>query len=423
MKREKRFLLRAILRRLPVKLDYRLMAGLWARAILRLRASANRVARRVREGLSARLIRWRESTAYFIWCAVVGFPRRLRSNPARNTNPNTADYFSEQNLPIVADAELGVWNRPNHHFVKVTRREKGEPLTTSIWFDRFGARVPRGDAEIPPQVDLIVVGESNTWGQGIAWEETYSALIAKALNMTAANLALINSSGVQNLLTVKRFISRQPRLILFALWEEHFWSNVTRCPNIDSPVCLARPVVARGPSGRPYVSLPRDAAGAMMQYRRWYLETAAQADPAIRRDLYWTARLVLHEILLRFERFRREGGPWPALARQPGWIYRLEAVQYVNLEMKRLADSVGGRLVVIYLPFFFEKTVEPPPQQIVEHAAEHGIAFISMDEKWRARRAAGEQFYFAEDLHLDARGHRDIADSLLGFLRQSGWFE
>jgi len=45
--------------------------------------------------------------------------------PPRHANPNTPDYFSEECLPVVADRDLGVWNRPSHHLTKRTRFAEG----------------------------------------------------------------------------------------------------------------------------------------------------------------------------------------------------------------------------------------------------------------------------------------------------------
>lgn len=343
--------------------------------------------------------------------------RRARAAPPRHANPNSIDYFSDENFPLVADRELGVWNRPSHHFVKHTDFGGDARLRTEVWFDRDGIRVAGPGVETPPQVDVLVVGESNTWGQGTAYDSTYSSVLGGLLGMTSANLGLIASSGVQDLLVARRFISRQPKLLVYGLWEEQFFSNIRRCPNIDSPVCLARPIVKRGRGGAMGISLPMAVGRNLRDYRRWYLTAGPGASPSLASDSFWTARILLKEFLeRRFPTLERVGGSWRQLARTDHWPLALAAMQFVLSEMQRVAESVDAKLIVAYMPYYFDE-VAPPPPELSAFVREHGIALVSLHKRWDERKRAGSTFLHPVDGHLDGTGHRDVAEAVAAKFR------
>ena len=334
-------------------------------------------------------------------------------NPPRQTNPNTAEYFSEDVFPLIADSELGVWNRPNHHFMKETRLPNGTTLTTEVWFDRFGARVPGPGLETPDRVDIVIVGESNTWGQGMPCDDTYAAVLGKRLGLSVANFGLIASSGVQDLLIVRRFISKRPRFIVYGLWEEHFSSNIRRCPNIDSPVCLSRPFVREDRRGRHSITLPVGAVRNLREYLRWYRETIHGGQHSLWRDMVWKSRVLIRAAFEKhLEPARRRSVPWPVLASGPNWPRVMGATNFVISEMKQLADSVKATLVIVYLPFYFSDTISPAPRELVAHCANIGATFVSMDALWSQCKAQGTEFVIPAEGHLNARGHRDIAEAL-----------
>jgi hypothetical protein len=336
----------------------------------------------------------------------------------KNTNPNGAEYFSDCNLPFVSDPELGVWNRPTHHFIKKTVLNPDEELVTHIWFDSNGIRVQGENQNIADQVDILVVGESNTWGQGVSYHNTYAALLGEKLGMSVANLGLIGSNGVQGLLLVRRYLPCKPKLIVYGFWEEHFASNIRRCPNIDSPVCLGRPVIKGFAIKRLRVSLPWRVNTALKQYRKWYQESALGPHMPLMRRWYWTTRILARVLSERYiESLRRGFGDLSTISETPAWNDSLNAALYVISEMKALADSVGAKLVIAYMPIFFSEKMHSPPSELRQHTENLGVIFVDMEPIWRERKCKGEKFYFAHDMHLDSIGHADVSDAIAHALK------
>ena len=331
----------------------------------------------------------------------------------KNTNPNGDEYFSDDNFPYVSDPELGVWNRPNHHFIKKTELNPDEKLVTHIWFDSNGIRVRGENQNITDQVDILVVGESNTWGQGVSYDNTYAAFLGEKFGMSVANLGLIGSNGVQGLLLVRRYLPCKPKLIVYGFWEEHFASNIRRCPNIDSPVCLGRPVIKGFASKHLRVSLPWRVNTALKQYRKWYKESALGPHMPLMRRWYWTTRMLARILSERYiESLRRGFGDLSTISETPAWNDSINAALYVISEMKALADSVGAKLVIAYMPIFFSEKMHSPPSELRQHAENLEVIFVDMEPIWRERKCKGEKFYFAHDMHLDPIGHADVSDAI-----------
>jgi hypothetical protein len=342
---------------------------------------------------------------------------RIESLNPKNSNPNGQAYFSDANFPLVADYELGVWNRPNHHFIKRTKFITDEEITTEVWTDADGIRVEGINQRKNDQFDILVVGESNTWGQGVPLSKTYASLLGGRLGMSVANLGLIASSGVQNLLIVRRFLKKKPKLIIYGFFEEHFSSNTRRCPNIDSPVCLGRPII-KFTSNSAKISHPWFTNKNLQDYRNWYRDTSNASNLSRARRMYWRLRILVRIFAEKYIRsLKRSFGDWPAVATEQNWQQQIAAANFVVSEMKTMADSVGAKLVVVYLPIFFSQKILAPPKDFLDHIKKIDVLFIDMEPKWTERRRNKEPFYFAHDMHLNCEGHRDVAEEIFAELK------
>ena len=329
------------------------------------------------------------------------------------TNPNGTDYFSKDSFPLVSDSELGVWNRPNHHFIKQTVMGSDEKLVTKVWFDSRGIRVQENNPNILDQVDILVTGESNTWGQGVAYENTYAAFLGVKLGLSVANLGLIGSNGVQSLLLVRRYAHLQPKLIVYSFWEEHFSSNIRRCPNIDSPVCLVRPIIKGFASNCLRISFPRGVERALRDYLNWYRDTALGKDMPLLNSWYWRLRIAVRGLAERyFDTLTRGSSNWKVAKNNPSWNNLLNASLYILSEVKVSADSIGAKTIIVYMPIFFMDIMYPPPIELREHVENLGAIFVDMEPIWRNHKNNGKKFYFEKDMHLNHIGHSDVANAI-----------
>lgn len=121
------------------------------------------------------------------------FPRRVRDYPSGF-------------VPPIEPTAWGWKNKPN----TTTRGYVGRPEYEVLYHvDAFGNRVASPDAAVDPKAPVLVfAGESAVFGLGLPWEETFPALVGKALGLPVVNLGV---SGYGNGHAYQRLLEELPR--------------------------------------------------------------------------------------------------------------------------------------------------------------------------------------------------------------------
>lgn len=312
------------------------------------------------------------------------------TNPPRS--PLDADRFKPGTYLYEVDRAAGFKTRAN-----VSLMDKAGNTSFEIYTDDRGGRISKDDDKHKHLADVVTVGCSQAWGHGVPNDKTFSSILAQRLSATAENLSVPGYGGVSALARLLDNKDLKPKLVVYGFWEDHLNRNVRSCVETNSPICWERPYVKLGPSGQMQIEPPLAPEAGVEQTRRWYMETASGTSQyrSIFTDLYWKAAQI-----------------WRALVgfgqQDTSAAERLEATKYILGEMNNAAASVGAKLIVVFIPLYFD-TIKDAPDELTEFARNKGYILVSMSDEFREMRAAGVSIPIAGDGHLSEAAHEAIA--------------
>jgi hypothetical protein len=134
--------------------------------------------------------------------------------------------------PLFAfDPEIGYVARPNSSTKWTILDADGRPGLQFhiIHTDQRGARVARSSERSPDHVDVLLLGESFTWGHDVEDEETFAFNTIAAFGGSGMNLALAGYGTTQSLLMLRRHRDLAPGLVVLPLNQDTLWRNVSTC--------------------------------------------------------------------------------------------------------------------------------------------------------------------------------------------------
>jgi len=336
---------------------------------------------------------------------VVAF-QALRHPPRTLINP---DVFKAENYMYHSDQKTGWVPRPNTTMVSRTS------VQTIVHTDSRGARVNRLGNDASGPVDLVTVGCSQAWGQGLPNEATFTEVLGRKTGMRVANFSVPGYGGVASMILLKRKLALHPKVAVYGFWEDHLKRNVTRCAAIGGPVCLEMPVVQEDSTGIPSVRFPNTPDRSMQLTRRWFLETATATEEYrnFLTDFYWSGFQLLR-LAQKALHVSSEAGASPS-ERQD----KLMAAKFVLDQMQQASEAAGARLVVVYIPTYFGQTIEEAPREMIEFAGQQGIMFVSMARRFRDMKSAGTAIGIPADNHLNAQAHEAVAEEVIRIMKES----
>lgn len=306
---------------------------------------------------------------------------------------------------IVEDDEIGFLYRPRLRET-IERAEFRYLLAT----DHAGFR---NLEPWPTEPDVVVIGDSMAAGDGVAAKAAWPFQLAAASGASVVNLAMNGASPPQMARILKRFgLVLHPRLVLMALFLANDYREATAFEAWR-------------------------AAGQPMPLAEWLYGASPDAGIAS-----WLARalershlrVLVHEAVRRMStdaagweltladgnRVLIAGGPWQQaadLAR--GDRSGIEPVVEAILEAHAMATAAGARFVLVLLPSKEEIYAElgglAPPrlaEPLLAALRGHGLTTADLREALRRHARAGEMLYFNSDGHLNADGHRAVAEAL-----------
>ncbi len=329
----------------------------------------------------------------------------FRHPPRTPINP---EGFKAENYMYDPDPETGWVPRPNTTMVSRTS------VPTVVHTDSRGARENRPGSDDPEPVELITVGCSQAWGQGLPNEATFTEVLGRKLGLRVANFSVPGYGGVASMILLKRKLALHPKIAVYGFWQDHLTRNVERCASIGGPVCLEMPVVQEDSSGIPNVRFPDAPDRGMHLTRRWFLETATGTDEYrnLWTDLYWSG--------FRIFRLAQQAlqAPLEAGMAQSGGNGKLAAAKLVLDQMQQASEAAGAMLVVVYIPMYFGPAIEEAPHELVEFAGRRGIIFVSMARRFRNMQSSGTAIGIPGDNHLNANAHEAVAEEVVKALKE-----
>jgi lysophospholipase L1-like esterase len=276
----------------------------------------------------------------------------------------------------------------------------GAPVRTNA----FGFRGP--DWAVPKPSGtfrVMVLGDSLSFGNLVAYEDTFAARLQRALAARGAGAEVVlAASGGWDTAQELAFLEQeglgyQPDVVVLG-----FFYNDYRLP-ADS----ARPVTLM-PEGRvderpqwlrwvPYRAVYAVKRSALVTFLRNRLANFLSGGGARRGPDFYTA-LMENQVALDREE-------------------RVVAVHELLDRMNALCAARGVRLLVVHVPpinlFWHAPGTRAYAANLARHCHEHGVAFLDLSERfWREGDTNGLYLY-PWDNHLSPRGHAAAAEELV----------
>jgi hypothetical protein len=287
-----------------------------------------------------------------------------------------------------ADPELGWTLLPDYRGVHV-EFSFDAPTTTNAQ----GFRGPAWtDERLGAELRVLALGDSCTFGRGVADDETYTAVLESILRARGRDVAVFNVG-------VPGYDTLQERRLLERV----------------------------GPAVRPHVILvgwlPNDASvpSASLIEKFKIIEGHLVDDVGGFDD--WKQRIeqrgVYASLLYRYTRERLKSARYASGRRrhdraevqiEPEQLVRTQAAL---LDIKQRADALDAEVLLLLFPHGDE--VDDPDVSLAHHdsmaafAEQHGMEVVRLPQAWRAEGSIPERFLDRDPEHPAPRGYADIA--------------
>ena len=291
------------------------------------------------------------------------------------------------------------------------RRHPRAGLAYHVFTSDRRARVSRRGERTPPEVALLTVGDSFSWGHGVENEDTYTARLAARWGVPAANLAFSAYGTVQSLQMLQRSLDLRPRVVVYGFIADHMKRNSSPCAPAYGPLCLPFSYVGIDAHGAPVLRPPDPRLFAV---NRQFWDDFFFAKSIGPRQL-WAATTA----------------EWARLARTPHAeapddpATRERILERLLGDMARAAGSVGARLIVLNIPYFERGgtgAMPAPLKEALAHVAAPNVSTLDLAPVVERHYAdpSAPLLRFDLDRHPNPAAHALIADAIDGFVRGQG---
>ena len=304
---------------------------------------------------------------------------------------------------------------------------------TQVPADEIGFANPPGVYTNSPAIEILAIGDSFTWPTSVKPENSWPVRLGSLLGRSAYNLGRGGNGPYEYLQILKRYgLPKSPRIVVMNLYEGNDGRDIT-----EHLAYLSGNTIADEDAGE------AGKTGFLWRHSRaWNLVAGT--------GLY----LLDHQRAKRSEgnidyRFRvgdipfnRENGSRDEIVfirRTVAGEFRPDGFDEPLREFRRLADANGFAPVLSYVPMaatvyapvaFRDPGLAPLVEQFSRDQRDHlrelaaALDMPFVDHTPALRRAAAAApprpenlLYFPRNLHLTARGHAVVAESLAAVLR------
>lgn len=247
--------------------------------------------------------------------------------------------------------------------------------------DGFRATAPRASSER----SVLFVGDSFTFGVGVASQDTFVERFAAAFDGVQAHNLGMAGYGVDQMLCALREVglARQPDVVIAAFVLDDFTRSTTAYR------------YRNGWMRKPTFVLEDDALVEL---------TEANAPGSLRR--WFEQNLALSELTRRVA--RRAEMQW-------GSGERLDLNLRLLVEMATLCRARGIEFAALHLP---QRGAWTPLNAVAEPLESAGVPYLDLGA---APVDSPGRLYFRTDPHFNAAGHALVAERLAGFVAELGW--
>lgn len=309
--------------------------------------------------------------------------------------------FAKENRQYVIDKKLGYKPAPNFSGYSDLA------AYTDIHYDHLGARVNSPLQQTPDKVDLITIGCSQAWGQGVTNTDTFTQQVAAINGMQVANLGVSSYGGVESYLRLKENLKLQPKYVVYAFWEDHFNRNLILC-NQTTPSCVERPVLKNIGNNQFTIRYPRFSDLTYKINQRWFEELADYTNDAT----YSRVKASLWAAIKPLEASRKIVNKINGFDLKATEQDKIPGAKYIIQQMQDAANEVGAKLIVLYIPYNFDANISPMPNELAAYLDTQNIAVIDLTAEFKKMYADGIPVTIPDDGHINKESHHVIAKSI-----------
>jgi len=288
------------------------------------------------------------------------------------------------------DPEIGFVARPDSSSMPHEDYSETVKLAYHVYTDRRGARVNAPGEQTAQPLDIMFVGGSFPWGQGVDEADTFPYLAAKKLSMSGANFTLFAWGTVQALQMLRRNKDLKPRTVVYSLVPDNLRHNVTACAPGYYPFCYDISHVERDAGGL-QIKPPR--GNGVERVRLQLLAEQGGLDPVT-----W----ITHGVDVILSRQHRQS----AFSQGIDVALQSDAFDFLLGQLADTCKEIGARLLVVYIP---QRGGGPPTDVMTSAIARRGLAFIDVTKALRQRP---EPELYLVNGHLNPAGHKIVADEI-----------
>ena len=169
-------------------------------------------------------------TVLIIIYAALIIPYKIYSNSARSSSTQNYarfdefyGYTSNHNLRSIV----------NLHYIN---------RSYNLFTDKDGARISKNHLnKDSKENDVLVIGDSLSFGYGVNYEDTFVYLLGKNLNKEIKNFAVSGYSTVQSYKVLRNKLQSE-KLIIYGFIEDHLRRNISKCGPTSGIYCTVVPV-------------------------------------------------------------------------------------------------------------------------------------------------------------------------------------
>lgn len=306
--------------------------------------------------------------------------------------------ISEGDRLLVFDPEIGARANPGSHARRIYPAVRDrQTFAFDIFTDDRGARVDGPGQRSPAQVDVLVVGDSFSWGYALANPETYARHLARELETGVSNFAMAAYGTTQSLQMLRRNGDLKPRLIVYGIIAHHFERNVMPCLPSYYPFCFDASHVTWNAAGEPYIA-PPESNGV----RRFQRHLAG--------DFTNPVTWLTHGVDVIRGRIEYAQATYST----PTDRKKEEALGYLLREMERSATAIGAKLLVVYLPTNYYSAPEALARLVGD------IRLLDLTQAFQRERDKGANLYIVGDGHPNRAAHELISQEIAKYVRDNG---
>jgi hypothetical protein len=314
-----------------------------------------------------------------------------------------APFRAEGDPLITYDREIGFVPRPHGRTRRIHLDRDGRViLSFHVFNDRRGARVTRPGMEAPTRPEILFVGDSFTWGQGVENEDTFADRAAALLGAGGANVSMGSYGTTQSLQMLRRNQDLAPTLVVYSFITDHLERNVQPCARSVYPFCMDVSHVVWDPEGRPRVAPPWSDGATRARLQ-------ARADDGWLDPVTW----VVHGVDVVYGRVLWTVAKHGLADR----LKREQALEYLLGEMVKTAESIASQTLVVYIP---QGPNDSMPDALPRSTTKLRVPLLDLSATFRAHRSipGAPPLYIPNDGHPSVAGHALVADEIASFVRQ-----